>query len=118
LLSEKETKTLAYCFPSIDPFHRRRPGSLNHHRFKTYKVVKLGWVSGTIALLGGAFILAVFLAMFNSLTPSGSFVVVARVVEVTPNVSGQVMAIPIKPNEPVRKGAISRKLATPRLRTR
>jgi hypothetical protein len=31
---------------------------------------------------GGAFILAGFVAMFNYLTPSGSFVIVARVVEI------------------------------------
>src|SRR3979411_23547 len=70
------------------------------------KLLKRGWGSGTVVVLVGGFILAVFLAMFNYLTPSGSFVVTARVVEVTPNVSGQVTAIPIKPNEPVKKGAI------------
>src|SRR5215207_179030 len=71
-----------------------------------FKLVTWGWISGTIAVLGGAFILAVFLAMFNYLTPSGSFTVVARVIEVTPNVSGQVIAIPVKTNEPVKTGAV------------
>src|SRR4051812_838099 len=70
------------------------------------KLVKWGWISGTIAVLGGASILAVFLAMFNYLTPSGSFTVTARVIEVTPNVSGQVTAIPVKPNELVKAGAV------------
>jgi multidrug resistance efflux pump len=74
--------------------------------FSKFKLVKWGWMSGTVAVLGGAFILAVFLAMFNYLTPSGNFVVVSRVIEVTPNVSGQVTAIPVKPNEPVKAGAI------------
>ncbi len=74
--------------------------------FTKFKLVRLGWVSGAVAALGGAFILAVFLAMFNYLTPSGSFVIVARVVEVNPNVSGQVTAIPVKPNDPVKKGAV------------
>ena len=74
--------------------------------FSKFKLVKWGWVSGTFAVLGGAFILAVFLAMFNYLTPSGNFTVVARVIEVTPNVSGQVTAIPVKPNEPVKAGAV------------
>jgi multidrug resistance efflux pump len=74
--------------------------------FAKFKLVKLGWISGTIAVLGGTFILAVFLAMFNYLTPSGNFVVISRVIEVTPNVSGQVMAIPIKANEPVKAGTI------------
>jgi multidrug resistance efflux pump len=74
--------------------------------FSRLKLVRWGWISGTIAMLGGVFILLVFLAMFNHLTPSGNFVVVARVIEVTPNVSGQVTAIPVKPNEPVKAGAV------------
>jgi multidrug resistance efflux pump len=74
--------------------------------FAKFKLVKFGWVTGGVATLGGAFILAVFLAMFNHLTPSGNFVVVSRVIEVTPNVSGQVVAIPAKPNEPVKAGAV------------
>ncbi|MGL3211847.1 HlyD family secretion protein [Bradyrhizobium sp. BR 1433] len=74
--------------------------------FSKLKLVKWGWGSGTVAVLIGAFILAVFLAMFNYLTPSGSFVVISRVLEVTPNVSGQVVAIPVKPNEPVKSGTV------------
>lgn len=74
--------------------------------FSKLKLVKWGWISGTLAVLGGAVILAVFLAMFNHLTPSGSFTVVSRVIEVTPNVSGQVTAIPVKPNEPVKTGTV------------
>jgi multidrug resistance efflux pump len=70
--------------------------------FSKFKLVKWGWVSGTVAVLGGAFILAAFLAMFNYLTPSGSFTVVSRVVEVTPNVSGEVISIPVKTNVPVK----------------
>ncbi|MVT69712.1 biotin/lipoyl-binding protein [Bradyrhizobium pachyrhizi] len=72
--------------------------------FSRLKLVKWGWASGTAAVLVGAFILATFLAMFNYLTPSGSFVVISRVVEVAPNVSGQVIAIPVKPNVPVKVG--------------
>lgn len=72
--------------------------------FSKLKIVRWGWISGTLAVIGGAFILAVFLAMFNHLTPSGSFTVVSRVIEVTPNVAGQVTAIPIKPNESVKAG--------------
>lgn len=70
------------------------------------KWVRWGWASGTFAVLGGVFILSVFLAMFNYLTPSGSFVVVSRVTEVMPNVSGQVIAITVKPNEPIKTGAV------------
>src|SRR5262249_47952018 len=37
---------------------------------------------------------------------SGSFVIVARVVEVTPNVSGQIVEIPVQPNVPVKAGTV------------
>jgi len=56
--------------------------------FSKLKLVRWGWGSGTAAVLTGAFILSVFEAMFNYLTPSGSFVVISRVVEVAPNVFG------------------------------
>jgi multidrug resistance efflux pump len=74
--------------------------------FSKLKLVRLGWISGTVTALGGLFILAVFLALFNYLTPSGRFVITGRVVEVTPNVTGQVIAIPIKTNVPVKAGTV------------
>ena len=74
--------------------------------FSRLKLLRWGWGSGTATVLIGAFILSVFVALFNYLTPSGSFVVIFRVMEVTPNVSGQVVAIPVKPNEPVKTGAV------------
>jgi multidrug resistance efflux pump len=74
--------------------------------FSRLKLVKWGWASGTVATLIGAFILAVFMAMFNYLTPSGSFVVISRVVEVAPNVSGQVTEIPVHTNVLVKTGTV------------
>ena len=71
-----------------------------------FKVVRWGWVSGTISVLIGAFILATFLALFNYLTPSGKVTVTGRVIEVTPNVSGQIIAIPVKPNVAVKTGDV------------
>jgi len=71
--------------------------------FSKYKLVRLGWASSTVAALIGLFILAIFLGLFHYLTPSGRLTVAGRVVEVTPNVSGQVIAIPVKPNVPVKK---------------
>src|SRR5260221_11900515 len=65
----------------------------------------LGRFSGTVAVVIGAFILAVFLALFNYLTPSGKVTVAGRVVEVIPNVTGQIIAIPVKTNVPVKSGA-------------
>jgi len=74
--------------------------------FSKLKLVRWGWFSGTVAVVIGLFILATFLALFNYLTPSGKFVIVARVVEVTPNVSGEVVAIPVKTNVPVKAGTV------------
>jgi multidrug resistance efflux pump len=74
--------------------------------FSKFKLVRWGWASGTVAVLVGAFILAVFLALFNYLTPSGRVTVAGRVVEVTPNVTGQIVAIPVKPNVPVKMGDV------------
>ena len=74
--------------------------------FSRLGLLRWGWASGTVALLIGVFILSVFMAMFNYLTPSGSFVVVSRVAEVAPNVSGQVTEIPVQSNVPVKAGAI------------
>jgi multidrug efflux pump subunit AcrA (membrane-fusion protein) len=84
--------------------------------FAKFKLVRWGWLSRTISLLTGGFILAKFIALFNYLTPSGRVTVTGRV-EVTPNVTGQIVAIPVKPNVPVkandvlfsnRSGAVSR----------
>jgi len=66
--------------------------------FSKFKLVRWGWLSGTVSLLIGGFILATFLALFNYLTPSGRVTVTGRVVEVTPNVTGQIIAIPVKTN--------------------
>lgn len=74
--------------------------------FSRLRLVRLGWASGAIAVLIGIAILATFLALFNYLTPSGRFVVVSRVIEVTPNVSGQIVEIPVKPNVPVKAGTV------------
>jgi multidrug resistance efflux pump len=74
--------------------------------FAKLKLVRLGWISGTVAAVIGIFILSVFLALLNYLTPSGTITVVSRVVEVMPNVTGQVVAIPVKTNVPVKVGTV------------
>ena len=74
--------------------------------FSKFKLVRWGWFSGTVAVVIGAFILAVFLALFNYLTPSGKVTVAGRVVEVIPNVTGQIIAIPVKTNVPVKSGDV------------
>ena len=74
--------------------------------FSRFKLIRWGWLSGTVSVLVGALILATFLALFNYLTPSGRITVIGRVVEVTPNVTGQVIDIPVKPNAPVKTGDV------------
>jgi len=74
--------------------------------FSKMKLVRWGWLSGTIAVLIGAAILGTFLALLNTYAPSGPIVVSGRVVEVTPNVSGQVVSVPVKANVPVKAGAV------------
>ncbi|WP_319797884.1 HlyD family secretion protein [Nitrobacter sp.] len=74
--------------------------------FFKFKLMRLTWFTGTLATLAGIFILAIFAALLNSLTPTGLIVVGSRVVEVTPNVSGEIVAIPVKPNVPVKAGTV------------
>src|SRR5688500_3247415 len=74
--------------------------------FSKLKLVRWNWLSGAAVALVGAVILSVFLALLNHLAPSGRIVVAGRVVEVTPNVSGQVIAIPVRPNVAVRAGTV------------
>jgi multidrug resistance efflux pump len=74
--------------------------------FSRLKLVRLNWGTGTVAAFAGALILAIFLGMFNYLTPSGKFVIISRVAEITPNVSGTVLAIPVKTNVPVKTGTV------------
>jgi multidrug resistance efflux pump len=74
--------------------------------FFRLKILPWNWPWRIIAALVGIGILAVFVALLNYLTPSGRIVVVGRVVEVTPNVAGQVTAIDVEPNVLMKAGAI------------
>src|ERR1700730_10130871 len=74
--------------------------------FSKFKLVRWGWGSGTVAVLVGAFILAVFVSLFNCLRPSGKVTVAGRVVEVIPNVTDQIIAIAVKTNVPVKSGDV------------
>lgn len=74
--------------------------------FFRLKLLPWNWTWGTIAVVLGCFLLALFVGLLNTLTPSGRIVVVGRVIEVTPNVSGTVVSIPVEPNVLVKKGSI------------
>ena len=74
--------------------------------FFRFKLLPWNWPWRIATVLMGCFVLAVFLALLNTLTPSGRIVVVGRVVEVTPNVAGTVTSIPVEPNVLVKAGTM------------
>ena len=74
--------------------------------FFRFKLLPWNWPWRIFTLLLGCFILAIFVALLNTLTPSGRIAVIGRVVEVTPNVAGTVTSIPIEPNVLVKAGTI------------
>ena len=62
------------------------------------KLLRWGWGTGTATVVLGLFVAALFAGFLNYLAPTGRVVVISRVVEVTPNVSGQITEISVKPN--------------------
>jgi multidrug resistance efflux pump len=83
------------------PLRRRAVASL-----LTIQACALGLVIGDDIGSYRLFILATFLALFNYLTPAGKVTVTGKVIEVTPNVTGQIVAIPVKTNVPVKTGDV------------
>src|SRR5580704_11896944 len=74
--------------------------------FVRFKLLPWNWPSRIVTALVGVGILAVFMGLLNHLTPSGRIAVIGRVVEVTPNVAGQVTEIAVQPNVLVKAGTI------------
>jgi multidrug resistance efflux pump len=74
--------------------------------FFRFKLLAWNWPWRIVTVLVGVGILAVFLGLLHYLTPSGRVAVIGRVVEVTPNVAGQVTDIDVQPNVLVKAGAI------------
>jgi multidrug resistance efflux pump len=74
--------------------------------FFRFKLLPWNWPSRIVTVLLGGVILAVFVGLLNTLTPSGRIAVVGLVVEVTPNVAGTVTAIPVEPNVLVKAGTV------------
>jgi len=72
--------------------------------FFRLKLLPFNWVFGTASVLGGVAIVLVFVALLSHLAPSGKIEVVGKVNEVTPNVSGQITAIPAARNTLVKAG--------------
>jgi multidrug resistance efflux pump len=74
--------------------------------FFRFKLLPWSWPWRIVTLLLGCAIMAIFIALLNTLTPSGRIAVIGRVVEVTPNVAGTVTSIPVEPNVLVKAGAV------------
>jgi multidrug resistance efflux pump len=74
--------------------------------FFRLRLLPFNWPLRIVSLVVGVGILAVFVALLNSLTPTGRVAVAGRVVEVTPDVAGQVTAIPVQPNTLVKAGTV------------
>jgi multidrug resistance efflux pump len=74
--------------------------------FFRLKLLPWNWPWRIVSVILGVVILLVFVALLNTLTPSGRIAVIGRVVEVTPNVAGQVTEIDVQPNTLVNAGAI------------
>jgi RND family efflux transporter MFP subunit len=68
--------------------------------------LRWGWGSGTITVILGALLCAVFVGLLSYQAPTGRVTVISRVVEVTPNVSGQITEISVPPNQLVKADAV------------
>ena len=70
------------------------------------KIIKLtiGWKISPLIFLAFCFVTLIFPLQWGS--PSGTVNVYRYVVEVVPNVSGEVLEVPAKPLEPMNKGDV------------
>ena len=68
--------------------------------------LRWGWGSGMFTVILGALLCAVFVGFLSYLAPTGRVTVISRVVEVTPNVSGQITEISVPPNQLVKANAV------------
>ena len=62
--------------------------------FFRLKLVRWNWLTGVATVIVGLLVVGAFDGFLNALAPPGRISVAGRVVEVTPNVAGQVVDIP------------------------
>jgi RND family efflux transporter MFP subunit len=74
--------------------------------FFRLKLLPWSWFTGTVTVLVGVLLCTVFVGLLSHLAPTGRVTVVSHVVEVTPNVSGQITEIPAQPNQLVKAGTV------------
>jgi len=74
--------------------------------FFRLKWLRWGWGTGTVTVILGMLLCAVFVGFLSYLAPTGRVTVISRVVEVTPNVSDQITEISVPPNRLVKADAV------------
>jgi RND family efflux transporter MFP subunit len=74
--------------------------------FFRLKLLPWNWFTGTLTVLVGVLLCAVFVGLLSHQTPTGRVTVVSHVVEVTPNVAGQITDVPVQPNQLVKAGTV------------
>jgi len=74
--------------------------------FFRLKWLRWGWFTGSVTVFVGLFVCAIFVGFLSYLVPTGRVVVLSEVVEVTPNVSGQIIDIPVRPYQLVNAGTV------------
>jgi RND family efflux transporter MFP subunit len=65
-----------------------------------------GWGSGLLTVVIGLSLCATFVGLLSYLVPTGRVTVISRVVEVTPNVAGQIADLPVSANQLVKADAV------------
>jgi multidrug resistance efflux pump len=73
--------------------------------FFRLKWLPFNWTYGSLAALAGLCIVLVFVGLLSNLTPSGKIEIIGKVAEITPNVSGQVIEVPVQRNVIVKGGS-------------
>jgi RND family efflux transporter MFP subunit len=73
-----------------------------------FKLKWLPWgrLTGTVTVLVGLLVCATFIGFLSYFAPTGRVTVIGHVVEVTPNVSGQITEVSVQPNQLVKSGTV------------
>jgi hypothetical protein len=62
--------------------------------FFRLKLLPWNWMTGTVTVLLGVLLCATFVGLLSYNIPTGRVTIISHVVEVTPNVSGQILISP------------------------
>jgi multidrug resistance efflux pump len=74
--------------------------------FFRLKWLRWGWGTGVVTVIVGVLLCTVFVGLLSYHVPTGHVTVISRVVEVTPNVAGQITEISVAPNQLVKAGTV------------